>query len=219
VRLSTRGSVLTNLAFSGKIPRKGDPVYVDYSRGIPIVLTSDTNDNDPGPIEATGVPIIVAQAAPASGAPETVHPRYGNLLYRGVWDDAIDYLENDVVDHENNFYLCIANNLGETPGGAYFWLLFGSSGSPSSNTQQIDQIGDTGSTYGTLSGDRDGNNVEFTVSRSGYVSGTLLVYLNGQLLTQGTSADWHEDTPVSGTFHFEVAPEATDVITAIYCYE
>lgn len=87
---------------------------------------------------------------------------------------------------------------------------------PHANGPKIDQVGDTGSTYGILTGARDGNNVEFTVSDDKYTSGTLLVYLNGQLLTQGSDADWHEAVPASGTFHFEVAPESTDKITAIY---
>jgi hypothetical protein len=82
----------------------------------------------------------------------------------------------------------------------------------------IDQAGGTGDTYGILAGARDGNNVEFTVSQSAYASGSLSVYFNGQLLTQGSSEDWHEAIPASGTFHFTVAPEATDEITVVYGY-
>jgi len=81
---------------------------------------------------------------------------------------------------------------------------------------QIDQSGGTSDTYGVLAGARDGANVEFTVSAGAYESGSLSVYLNGQLQTQGTAEDWHEATPASGTFHFTTAPEATDEITVIY---
>ena len=42
------------------------------------------------------------------------------------------------------------------------------------------------------------------ISLGGYVSGSLLVYLNGQLQTQGTSEDWDETTPGSGTFDFNI---------------
>jgi hypothetical protein len=86
------------------------------------------------------------------------------------------------------------------------------------NYLYIDQAGGTGDTFGVLAGARDGNNVEFTVSQAAYVSGTLSVYLNGQLLTQGSSEDWHEAVPASGTFHFTAAPEATDEITVAYGY-
>ena len=82
----------------------------------------------------------------------------------------------------------------------------------------VDQAGGTGDTYGILVGARNGSNTEFTVSQGVYVSGSLSVYLNGQLLTQGSSEDWHEAVPTSGTFHFTVAPEATDEITAAYGY-
>ena len=86
----------------------------------------------------------------------------------------------------------------------------------SDNPRYIDQSGGTADTYGVLAGARNGVNVEFTVSQGVYASGSLSVYLNGQLLTQGTSEDWHEAVPASGTFHFTTAPSATDEITAIY---
>ena len=79
-----------------------------------------------------------------------------------------------------------------------------------------DQAGGTGDTYGTLAGARNSVNTEYTVSQGSYASGTLTVYLNGQLQTQGTSEDWHENDPATGTFHFTTAPASTDQITAIY---
>lgn len=82
----------------------------------------------------------------------------------------------------------------------------------------IDQSGGTGDTYGVLAGDRNGVNVEFIVSQASYVTGTLSVYLNGQLLTQGSAEDWHEDDPATGKFHFATAPEASDEITVTYGY-
>lgn len=80
----------------------------------------------------------------------------------------------------------------------------------------IDQSGGTGDTYGTLIGALDGDNTDYTVSQAIYDSGTLHIYLNGQLLTQGTEEDWIELTPSSGTFRINVAPEVTDQITAAY---
>jgi len=83
-------------------------------------------------------------------------------------------------------------------------------------TLHIDQAGGTGDTYGVLGGTRNGSNKLFTVSAAAYNSGTLSVYLNGQLLTQGSAEDWVETTPASGTFTLDVAPTSDDEITAVY---
>lgn len=84
------------------------------------------------------------------------------------------------------------------------------------NNLYIDQSGGTSDTYGVLSGIINGSNTVFTVSQQSYASGTLKVYRNGQLMTQGSSEDYVETTPASGTFTFEVAPESGDEITAEY---
>jgi hypothetical protein len=88
----------------------------------------------------------------------------------------------------------------------------------SANHFYIDQSGGTGDTYGILGGARNGVNTEYTVSQGSYISGTVKVYLNGQLLTQGSAEDWHEASAVAGTIHMWVAPEATDEITVTYGY-
>jgi len=80
----------------------------------------------------------------------------------------------------------------------------------------IDQTGGTADTYGVLAGSVNSSNKVFTTSASKYVSGSLTVYLNGQLQTQGSSEDWVETTPASGTFTFAVAPTTGDEITAVY---
>jgi len=86
------------------------------------------------------------------------------------------------------------------------------------NTFRIDQSGGTSDTYGVLSGTINGTNTTFTVSNTSYISGSLMVYLNGQLQTQGSSEDWTETTPVAGTFDFATAPESGDQITVTYYY-
>ena len=80
----------------------------------------------------------------------------------------------------------------------------------------IDQSGGTGDSYGVLVGDLDGANTDYTVSQGTYETGTLHIYLNGQLLTQGSGEDWIELVPGSGTFQMNVAPEATDQLTVVY---
>ena len=71
-------------------------------------------------------------------------------------------------------------------------------------------------TFGILGGAVNAINATFTVSAGVYISGSLSVYRNGQLLTQGSAEDWHEHDPTTGVFHFATAPLATDQITVIY---
>lgn len=84
---------------------------------------------------------------------------------------------------------------------------------------QVDSSGGTDDTYGTLSGLINGSNKVFTVSLGSYISGSLKVYLNGQLQTQGTAEDWTETSPSSGTFTFITAPTTGDVIIVSYQFE
>ena len=84
------------------------------------------------------------------------------------------------------------------------------------NNQFIDQSGGTSDTYGVLAGSVNSSNALFTVSEGIYATGTLKVWLNGQLQTQGTSEDFVETTPASGTFTFAVAPTTGDLITVEY---
>lgn len=81
---------------------------------------------------------------------------------------------------------------------------------------QVDCSGGTSDTYGALSGSVNSSNTTYTVSLGSYISGSLQVYLNGQLQTQGTAEDWDETTPTSGTFDFNTAPTTGDIIIAVY---
>jgi hypothetical protein len=86
----------------------------------------------------------------------------------------------------------------------------------SSTVIHYDQSGGVSDTYGSLVGVVDGTNATFEVSESKYATGSLLVYRNGQLQTQGTAEDWVETNPTTGLFDFLVAPLAGDEITASY---
>lgn len=84
------------------------------------------------------------------------------------------------------------------------------------NTQiYIDQTPDNG-TYGILSGSVNGTNTVFTVSQGVYITGSLVIMLDGVLLTQGASQDWVETTPASGTFTLNFAPATGSVLTVWY---
>lgn len=91
----------------------------------------------------------------------------------------------------------------------------GGGGGGPAPTIKIAQTPDNG-TYGLLSGAVNGTNTVFTVPEAVYVSGTLQVYRNGQLLTQGASNDFQETNATIGTFTFLTAPLTGDVITAVY---
>lgn len=92
----------------------------------------------------------------------------------------------------------------------------GAGGTNYYNTTYLDQTGGTGDTYGVLAGAVNGVNALFTVSQTLYASGSLKVYLNGQLQTQGSSEDWVETNPALGTFTFNTAPSSGDMISAEY---
>lgn len=83
------------------------------------------------------------------------------------------------------------------------------------NTLQIDQT-PAGGTYGTLSGVVNSSNTIYTVSNATYVSGSLMVFLNGQEQTNGSGKDWTETSPGAGTFTFAIAPPTGSIIQAAY---
>lgn len=122
VRLSGKGKLLTNLLYSGKSPKKGDSVYVDYSRGNPIVITSDTGDKITAG-EYTGKPIITAALAiPTSTLETPVSIAYGNVTYRGEWSVDVNYLVNDLITLSEMFYICSAANFNESPPNIAYWI-------------------------------------------------------------------------------------------------
>lgn len=92
--------------------------------------------------------------------------------------------------------------------------LGGGSGSGGA-TNFIDQTPSDG-TYGLLAGAVNGTNTVYTVSQAKYLSGKLTVYLNGLLQLQGAADDWQQTSPGAGTFTFNLAPLAGDIITALY---
>lgn len=90
---------------------------------------------------------------------------------------------------------------GGSGGGSYFF----------------DQTPNTDSTFGLLGGTIDGVNTLFTVSQTDYLTGRLVVFLNGQEIAQGTGGnEFQEGTPSSGTFNLNTAPEVGDVVSAMY---
>ena len=95
------------------------------------------------------------------------------------------------------------------------YALNGGSGGGGNTQIYIDQSPDNGS-YGLLTGAINGSNTSYTVSQGVYITGTLVVAINGQILTQGVSQDWVEVTPASGSFSFNAAPPSGSVITAWY---
>lgn len=84
------------------------------------------------------------------------------------------------------------------------------------NTKKVDQTGGGTTTYGALGGLVNSSNTVYTVSNGSYVTGTLEVELNGQEQTLGSTGDYTETTPGSGTFTFAIAPPTGSIIIASY---
>ncbi len=74
----------------------------------------------------------------------------------------------------------------------------------------------TASTYGAITGAINGINTTFVNSQGAYLTGSLMVFVNGQEQQQGSTEDFVETNPATGTFDFVVAPILGDVITIIY---
>lgn len=128
VRLSQRGAVLKNIPFSGRIPKKGDQISVDYSRGVPVAITSDDGGNTSDVVTATEKPIATASQATGTSSLETTPPRAGGLYYRNDWASTVDYVINDLVTHEDVLYLAIENNINQEPPNETYWMVFSSGG-------------------------------------------------------------------------------------------
>ena len=80
------------------------------------------------------------------------------------------------------------------------------------NSNRIAQTGT--SPYESLGGAVNGTNTTLTVPGSFYISGTLVVYLNGKLIIANDG--WSETLPSSGTFDFVDPPLTGDVVTAFF---
>lgn len=128
-----------------------------------------------------------------------------NSLYSGLASSKQDTLISGTnIKTVNGESILGSGNISVAGGGAGI-----------GGTYNVNQTPDNGS-YALLSGTVDGVNDIFTVSFGSYVSGTLVVYLNGQLLTQGVANDYTETTPASGTFTFVTPPPTGSIITAMY---
>lgn len=139
------------------------------------------------------------------------------FVWKGAWVTSTAYVLNDVIEENGSAYICVTGHTSGTFAtdlSAGKWELFveGIGG----NSVQVDSSGGTSDTYGVLSGLVNSSNKVYTVSLGSYVSGSLRVYLNGQLQTQGSAEDWVETTPSSGTFTFATAPTTGDIIIVMY---
>lgn len=121
VILSDRGVILRGRRYSGRKPQKGDKVYVDYSSGSPIIITSDNSDYIQ-PSDYTDSPAVYAGISNSEHAPEPVPSKYGNMSYRGEWNVDTQYVVNNVVLHLGVFYICILLNNATEPPNASCWV-------------------------------------------------------------------------------------------------
>lgn len=204
VRLSGNGGKLTNLPFSGGVPYLNQNVYVDYSRGYPFVSIADSLPQIIEPVIATNRPVSSAVKSPASNSIEKQPTRYGNLLYRDDWDVETAYLSNDLVSYMSTIYLCVSDSIGNLPTDSAYWTPLGSGETSNYVTNEI------------VTGERDGNNLYFSLSQIPVLN-SLQLFLNGVLLTYGVDGDYVIDG-LSITMMEFCAPEVLDTFTAFYRY-
>jgi len=213
----------TTSLISGKISKAPNVTTIDDT-GIAdgeIAVFDLTNKA----IETSNVTIATTVGADDSTVPTSaaVATLVNSKLFTwiGDWSSPTAFALYDAVQNKGSSYVCkSAHTSGAStePGvGASWttvWDLFveGIGG----NSLQTDCSGGTSDTYGALSGLVNSSNTVYTVSLGSYVSGSLRVYLNGQLQTQGSGEDWSETTPASGTFTFATAPTTGDIIIAVY---
>jgi len=146
---------------------------------------------------------------------DSLEGQISNVLL--VSNNSIDSLENQITPEELRNKLETLVGVNRLDASAIKNLPTGGDGDINYfNTEIINQTGGTSSTYATLTGLINGINTIYTVSEGIYVSGSLKVYLGGQLQTQGTTEDWVELSPSNGTFQFIEAPIVGDVITVVY---
>jgi parallel beta-helix repeat protein len=159
-----------------------------------VLFVGDVTTNATHTGEVTGATALTVDKTAISNRTDTVITASDYILFGDASDT--DNLKKDTVQG--------ILDLVSSGSNTYFNDIF------------IDQSGGTSDTYGALSGTINGSNALFTVSQSAYATGTLQVWLNGQLLTQGSSEDWVETTPASGTFTFNTAPPTGSLITVAY---
>jgi hypothetical protein len=166
---------------------------------------------DPTPVEGQGYIVFVRNGTTTIGG---VGYTSGNLIYRfyqgGAWSSTV-FVNQTQLDTKQDT-LVSATNIKTVNGET---LLGSGDISISGGSYIINQTPDNGA-YSLLAGNVDGVNDLFTVSSGQFLTGSLVVYLNGQLLTQGASNDYVETSPSAGTFTFNTPPTLGSVITAMY---
>lgn len=133
-------------------------------------------------------------------------------------DTTASYLDNKIEILPGSLNVTVVKTI-INPGGNEMirYTIDTSGGSGTGNNLVIDQtpLG-VGSTYNLLAGTINGTNTTFTVDAGLYITGTLMVFLNGVELQQGSASDWEETDPANGVFDFIVAPIPGDIITVQY---
>ena len=179
------------------------PVVVDNQHIVALWINEDTNTSAITTSSEISQSIILKDDIPTAigliNEAEETAPE--NRV--GVWSYIVR--GDDTVISEKNKFIGLRGIINVP-----------NSGSGASTSQYIDQSGGTADTYGVLSGAINGANTTFTVSQAVYNTGSLSVYLNGQLQTQGTAEDWTETLPSAGTLAFATAPLTGDLITVNY---
>ena len=127
-----------------------------------------------------------------------------------------EYESGSLVVYVNNSPVTVGSGLSETtPGSGIFDLSVAPLADDSLYaTFNLQSTGATPVVIEGVTGTKDGSNTSFTVNSAEYTAGSLIIIMNGQALQDG--AGLTENTPGSGTFTLDYAPQSTDVILAIH---
>lgn len=123
---------------------------------------------------------------------------------------------------EKSILLCIENNEGgdESEVGDK-WIVIASTGSSGVTTTALSQIDQTpdiaGMTYGVISGDVNGVNDTFVVSKGNFIPGKLVVVYRGQTMFEKMQFEIVDAT--IGKFKFLFIPVAGSPILVMYAYK
>jgi hypothetical protein len=245
VRLSGSGKQINRLRYVGPVPTLGQGVQVNYQTGTPYVQTQSTAEASSTSVSQPTI-TVKAKPPTEGGIGTISSHHNDLLTIQGglpaTLEADAEYYHLTEYQHDH----LGAEDSGGSPGGGGGHEIQDGDSTPlpqepalrfegdmevsddpagnatvvsivATNHMFVDMYGGGtggGSTYGVLTVEEYDDTI-FTVEQLAYTPGLLNVYMNGQLLPQGDEG-WHELDPAAGTFQFEVAPDPTDIIIAVY---
>lgn len=125
VKLSGSSTVLRGIYFTGRVPKKGDTVLVEFGRGDPTAQVSDKNETQPPKVEASDTPVINASTLEIMVPTEPSRTNEAAGTFRGYWDSESAYIAGDFVRDGDEIFMCMFPNENITTSDTDYWACFG----------------------------------------------------------------------------------------------